>query len=136
MVIEFVGLIAGFGKSLIDNSKWFLNLLDKKVYSRLFRYNTKSLKNIPDDDFEFAYRILYFNKKMVRLAIMEITTLHFLIMALLTLIIVAALIRYVPSLKIYNVIIPQWGLFIIGYIIGLIYMFVFRNIRIGKSNPK
>jgi len=136
MVIEFVGLIAGFGKSLIDNSKWFLNLLDKNVYSKLFRYNTKSLKNIPDDDFEFAYRILYFNKKMVRLAIMEITTLHFLIMALLTLIIVAALIRYVPSLKIYNVIIPQWGLFIIGYIIGLIYMFVFRSIQNSKGNLK
>ncbi len=73
MVIEFIGLIAGFGKSLIDNSRWFLNLLDKKVYSRLFRYDTKSLKNIPDDDFESAYRILYFNKKMVRLAINSIT---------------------------------------------------------------
>jgi len=67
---------------------------------------------------------------------MEITTLHFLIMALLTLIIVAALIRYVPSLKIYNVIIPQWGLFIIGYIIGLIYMFVFRSIQNSKGNLK
>jgi len=136
MVIEFVGLIAGFGKSLIDNSKWFLNLLDKKVYSRLFRYNTKSLKNIPDDDFELIYKALHFNKKMVRLAIMEITTLHIFIMALLTLIIVAALIRYIPSLKIYNIIIPQWGLFLIGYIIGLIYMFVFRSIQISKGNLK
>jgi hypothetical protein len=136
MIIEFVGLIAGFGKSLIDNSKWFLNLLDKKVYSKLFRYNTKSLKDVPDDDFELIYEALHFNKKMVRLAIMEITTLHVLIMALLTLIIVAALIRYVPPLKIYNIVIPQWELFFIGYVVGLIYMFIFRSIQISKSNLK
>ena len=127
MVIEFIGIIAGFAKSLIDNSKGILNFLDKKVYSKLFKYNTRNLKDIPEDDFEAIYRALAFNKKMMNVTLMEITTLHFLIMSLLTLIILLALIKYIPPLKIYNIIIPQWVLFLIGYIVGLIYRFVFRK---------
>jgi len=127
MVIEFIGIIAGFAKSLMDNSKEFFNLLNKVLYNRLLQYNTKRLKDVPDDDFEAIYKAIKFHKKMLNIALTEITTLHFLIMALLTLIIVMALITYIPPLKIYNITIPQWALFLIGYIIGLIYKFVFRR---------
>jgi len=85
------------------------------------------VKNIPEDNYEAIYKTLVFKYKMENLTLIEILTIHFLITALSTLIIVILLNIYIPALKIYDIIIPQWALFLIGYFVGLIYSFIFRK---------
>jgi hypothetical protein len=128
MVIEFAGIFAGFIKNLIDNSKWLNNLINEKIYIKLFKFHIRKIKDIPEDNLEFAYKILAFKEKMRMVTLMYLSVIYFIIVVTSTLIIIMLLNMYIPPLKIYNTIIPQWVLFLIGYFIGFIYKLIFRKI--------
>ena len=128
MVIEFTGIFAGFIKNLIDNSKWLNNLINEKIYIKLFKFHIRKIKDIPEDNLEFAYKILAFKEKMRMVTLMYLSVIYFIIVVTSTLIIIMLLNMYIPPLKIYNTIIPQWVLFLIGYFVGFIYKLIFRKI--------
>jgi len=120
MVSGIIDIIVGFVIGIIENSAWFQNLFTNKLYNSLIQGTNRKVKNT-DDTLESFYKELYRKKKNQFYASIDTLIFNAITIFIIAGVIIALLNAYTLPLKIGNIIIPQWALFVIGYILSLVY---------------
>ena len=120
MVSGIIGIIVGFIIGIIENSNWFQNLFTNKLYNSLIQGTNRKVKNT-DNTLESFYKELYRKKKNQLYASIDTLIFNAITIFIIAGVIIALLNAYTLPLKIGNIIIPQWALFVIGYILSLVY---------------
>ena len=129
MVSGIIDIIVGFIIGWIQNTNWFKNIVNK-LYNEFSKRQTKRIKN-SDDTLESFYRELYQSKKMQYYAIIDTIIIYSIILFIIVGVIITILNLFTSPLKFGNIIIPQWGLFAIGYTIYIVYNIV--KIRLKRK---
>jgi len=127
MVSGIIDIFIGFIIGWIQNTNWFKNIVNK-LYNEFSKRQTKKIKN-SDDTLESFYRELYQNRKMQYYAIIDTLIIYSIMLFIIIGVITTILNLYTSPLKIGNIIIPQWGLFAIGYTIYIIYSIIKAKIK-------
>ena len=120
MISGIIGIIVGFIIGIIENSNWFQNLFTNKLYNSLIQGTNRKVKNT-DNTLESFYKELYRKKKNQLYASIDTLIFNAITIFIIAGVIIALLNAYTLPLKIGNIIIPQWALFVIGYILSLVY---------------
>jgi len=120
MVSGIIDIIVGFIIGIIENSAWFQNLFTNKLYNSLIHGTNRKVKNT-DDTLESFYKELYQKKKNQLYASIDTLIFNAIAIFIIAGVIIALLNGFTLPLKIGNIIIPQWALFVIGYILSLVY---------------
>ena len=120
MVSGIIDIIVGFIIGIIENSAWFQNLFTNKLYNSLIQGTNRKVKNT-DDTLESFYKELYQKKKNQLYASIDTLIFNAIAIFIIAGVIIALLNGFTLPLKIGNIIIPQWALFVIGYILSLVY---------------
>jgi len=120
MISGIIGIIVGFIIGIIENSNWFQNLFTNKLYNSLIQGTNRKVKNT-DDTLESFYKELYQKKKNQLYASIDTLIFNAIAIFIIAGVIIALLNGFTLPLKIGNIIIPQWALFVIGYILSLVY---------------
>ena len=127
MVSGIVDILVGFIIGWIQNTNWFKNIVNK-LYNEFSKRQTKKIKN-SDDTLESFYRELYQSRKMQYYVIIDTLLIYSIMLFIIIGVITTILNLYTSPLKIGNIIIPQWGLFAIGYTIYIIYSIIKAKIK-------
>ena len=120
MISGIIGIIVGFIIGIIENSNWFQNLFTNKLYNSLIQGTNRKVKNT-DNTLESFYKELYRKKKNQLYASIDTLIFNAITIFIIAGVIIALLNGFTLPLKIGNIIIPQWALFVIGYILSLVY---------------
>jgi len=129
MVSGLIDILIGFVFGLIINSNWFKNIINK-LYNKLSkRYNRKIKEE--DETLESFYRELYKAKKMQFYAMIDTLIIYSIMLFIIIGIIITILNIFTLPLKVGNIIIPQWILFLIGYTLYIVYNIIKVKIK-GK----
>jgi hypothetical protein len=129
MVSGIIDIFVGFIVGWIQNSDWFKNIVNK-LYNEFSKRQIKKIKNT-DDTLESFYRGLYQSKRMQYYAMIDTLLIYSIMLFIMVGIIITILNLFTSPIRIGNIIIPQWGLFVIGYILSLIYNIVKAKVK-GK----
>ena len=127
MISGIIDILVGFIIGWIQNTNWFKNI-NNKLYNSFSKRQVKRIKN-SDDTLESFYRELYQSKKMQYYAVIDTIIIYSIMLFILVGIIIILLNLFTSPLKIGNIIIPQWALFVIGYIIYIVYNMVKAKIK-------
>ena len=127
MVSGIIDIIVGFIIGWIQNTNWFKNIVNK-LYNEFSKRQTKKIKN-SDDTLESFYRELYQSRKMQYYVIIDTLLIYSIMLFIIIGVITTILNLFTSPLKIGNIIIPQWGLFAIGYTIYIIYSIIKAKIK-------
>jgi hypothetical protein len=119
MVSGIIDIFVGFIIGWIQNSDWFKNIVNK-LYNEFSKRQIKKMKNA-DDTLESFYRKLYQSKRMQYYAMIDTLLIYSIMLFIMVGIIITLLNLFTSPIRIGNIIIPQWGLFVIGYILSIIY---------------
>jgi large-conductance mechanosensitive channel len=122
MVSGIIDIFVGFIIGWIQNSNWFKNIINK-LYNEFSKRQIKRIKN-SDDTLESFYRELYQSRRMQYYAIIDTLLIYSIMLFIIVGVIITILNLYTSPLKVGNIIIPQWGLFAIGYTLYIIYNIV------------
>jgi len=129
MVSGLIDILIGFVFGLIINSNRFKNIFNK-LYNKLSkRYNRKIKEE--DETLESFYRELYKAKKMQFYAMIDTLIIYSIMLFIIIGIIITILNIFTLPLKVGNIIIPQWILFLIGYTLYIVYNIIKVKIK-GK----
>jgi large-conductance mechanosensitive channel len=127
MITSIVDILVGFIIGWIENSNQFRNIVNK-LYNEFSKRQTKKIKN-SDDTLESFYRELYQSRKMQYYAMIDTLIIYSIILFIIIGVITTILNLFTSPLKIGNIIIPQWGLFAIGYTIYIVYSIIKAKIK-------
>jgi len=127
MITSIINIFIGFIIGWIQNTNWFKNIVNK-LYNEFSKRQTKKIKN-SDDTLESFYRELYQSRKMQYYVIIDTLLIYSIMLFIIIGVITTILNLYTSPLKIGNIIIPQWGLFAIGYTIYIIYSIIKAKIK-------
>jgi len=127
MVSGIIDIIVGFIIGWIQNTNWFRNIVNK-LYNKFSKRQTKKIKN-SDDTLESFYRELYQSRRMQYYAIIDTLLIYSIMLFIIIGVITTILNLFTSPLKIGNIIIPQWGLFAIGYTIYIVYNIIKAKIK-------
>jgi len=119
MITSIVNIFVGFIIGWIQNINWFKNIVNR-LYNEFSKRQTKRIKN-SDDTLESFYRELYQSKKMQYYAMIDTLLIYSIMLFIIIGVIIIILNLFTSPLKFSNIIIPQWALFVIGYILSLVY---------------
>jgi hypothetical protein len=135
MVNGIIDILVGFIIGIIENSSWFQNLFANKLYNSLIQGANKKVKD-SDDTLESFYRELYQRRKNLLYALIDVLIIDAIVIFVIAGIVIALLNAFTLPLKIGNIIIPQWALFVIGYVLSLVYYMIKAKIKskINYSN--
>ncbi len=106
----------------------FKAYLQAKLYNSLIQGANKKVKNT-DDTLESFYRELYQKKKNQLYASIDVLIINAIVIFVIAGIVIALLNAFTSPLKVSNIIIPQWALFVIGYALSLIYYMIKAKIK-------
>jgi large-conductance mechanosensitive channel len=127
MISGIIDIIVGFIIGWIQNTNWFKNIISK-LYNEFSKRQIKRIKN-SDDTLESFYRELYQSRKMQYYAIIDTLLIYSIMLFILVGVIITILNLFTSPLKVGNIIIPQWGLFTIGYTLYIIYGIIKAKIK-------
>jgi hypothetical protein len=127
MVSGIVDILVGFIIGWIQNTNWFKNIVNK-LYNEFSKRQTKKIKN-SDDTLESFYKELYQSRKMQYYAIIDTLIIYSIMLFIIIGVITTILNLFTSPLKIGNIIIPQWGLFAIGYTLYIVYNIIKAKIK-------
>ena len=127
MITSIVNIFVGFIIGWIQNTNWFKNIVNK-LYNEFSKRQIKRIKN-SDDTLESFYKELYQSKRMQYYVIIDTLIIYSIILFIIIGVITTILNLFTLPLKIGNIIIPQWGLFAIGYTIYIIYNIIKAKIK-------
>jgi len=127
MITSIINIFIGFIIGWIQNTNWFKNIVNK-LYNKFSKRQIKKIKN-SDDTLESFYRELYQSRKMQYYVIIDTLLIYSIMLFIIIGVITTILNLYTSPLKIGNIIIPQWGLFAIGYTIYIIYSIIKAKIK-------
>ena len=135
MVNGIIDILVGFIIGIIENSSWFQSLFANKLYNSLIQGANKKVKD-SDDTLESFYRELYQRRKNLLYALIDVLIIDAIVIFVIAGIVIALLNAFTLPLKIGNIIIPQWALFVIGYVLSLVYYMIKAKIKskINYSN--
>ena len=133
MVSGIIDIIVGFIIGIIQNSNWFQNLFTNKIYNSLIQGSNRKIKNV-DDTLESFYKELYQKKKSYFYASIDTLIINAVIIFIIVGIVISLLNAFTSPIKIGSITIPQWGLFIIGYILGLVYKIISTKFKNQKAS--
>jgi type III secretory pathway component EscS len=119
----FVGFIIGY----IQNSNWFKNI-SNRLYNELSKRHTKRIKN-EDETLESFYRELYKQRKMQYYAVIDVLIINVIDIFIIVGIIIGLLNAFTSPIKVGNITIPQWVLFVIGYALSLVYNIIKAKLK-------
>ena len=119
MVSGLIDILVGFIVGWVENTNQFKNIANK-LYIEFSKRNIRRIKN-EDDTLESFYRELYKAKKMQYYSMIDTLLVYSIILLFMVGTILTLLNLFTSPLKIGNIIIPQWALFIIGYTLYIIY---------------
>jgi len=128
MVSGIIDIIVGFIIGIIENSAWFQSLFTNKLYNSLIQGANRRVKNT-DDTLESFYKDLYQKKKNQLYASIDVLIINAIVIFVIAGIIIALLNLFTSPLKVDSIIIPQWGLFVIGFILSLVYNIIKAKIK-------
>ncbi len=128
MVNGIIDILVGFIIGIIENSSWFQSLFTNKLYNSLIQGANKKVKD-SDDTLESFYRELYQKKKNQLYASIDVLIINAIVIFVIAGIVIALLNAFTLPLKIGNIIIPQWALFVIGYVLSLVYYMIKAKIK-------
>ena len=129
MVSGIIDILVGFIIGWIQNTDWFKSI-PNMLYIELSKRNIRKIKN-EDDTLESFYKELYKAKRMQYYTIIDTLIVYSIILFLMVGIILALLNLFTSPLRVGNIIIPQWGLFALGYILSIIYNIIKTKLK-GK----
>jgi uncharacterized integral membrane protein len=127
MVNGIIDIFIGFIIGWIQNSNWFRNI-NNKLYNSFSKRQTKRIKN-KENTLELFYKELYQSRKMQYYAIIDTLIIYSILLFIIVGVIIVILNLFTSPLKIGNIIIPQWALFVIGYILYIVYNIVKAKIK-------
>jgi len=127
MVSGIIDILVGFIIGWIQNSDWFKNIVNK-LYNEFSKRQTKRIKNI-DDTLESFYKELYQAKRMQYYTMIDTLIIYSIMLFIMVGIVIAILNLFTLPLKVSNIIIPQWALFVIGYTIYIIYNIIKTKLK-------
>jgi len=127
MVSGIIDIIVGFIIGWIQNTNWFKSIVNK-LYNEFSKRQTKKIKN-SDDTLESFYRELYQSRRMQYYVIIDTLLIYSIMLFIIIGVITTILNLFTSPLKIGNIIIPQWGLFAIGYTIYIVYNIIKAKIK-------
>jgi len=127
MITSIINIFIGFIIGWIQNTNWFKNIVNK-LYNKFSKRQIKKIKN-SDDTLESFYRELYQSRKMQYYVIIDTLLIYSIMLFIIIGVITTILNLYTSPLKIGNIIIPQWGLFAIGYTIYINYSIIKAKIK-------
>ena len=127
MITSIINIFIGFIIGWIQNTNWFKNIVNK-LYNEFSKRQTKKIKN-SDDTLESFYRELYQSRKMQYYVIIDTLLIYSIMLFIIIGVITTILNLFTSPLKIGNIIIPQWGLFAIGYTIYIVYNIIKAKIK-------
>ncbi len=128
MVSGIIDILVGFIIGIIENSSWFQSLFTSKLYSSLTQGDNKKVKNT-DDTLESFYKELYQKRKNQLYVSIDILIINAIVIFVIAGIVIALLNAFTSPLKVSDIIIPQWALFVIGYALSLIYNIIKAKIK-------
>jgi len=127
MISGIIDILVGFIIGWIQNSNWFKNI-SNRLYNELSKRHTKRIKN-EDETLESFYRELYQNKRMQYYAVIDVLIINVIVIFIIVGIIIGLLNAFTSPLKVGNITIPQWVLFVIGYALSIIYNIIKAKLK-------
>jgi large-conductance mechanosensitive channel len=127
MISGIIDIFVGFIIGWVQNTNWFKNI-NNKLYNSFSKRSAKRINN-KENTLESFYRGLYQSKKMQYYAMIDTIIIYSIILFIIVGVIITILNLFTSPLKIGNIIIPQWGLFAIGYTIYIIYSIIKAKIK-------
>ena len=127
MINSIIDILVGFIIGWVQNTNWFKNIINK-LYSEFSKRQAKKIKN-KENTLESFYRELYQSRKMQYYTIIDTLLIYSIMLFIIVGVIITILNLFTSPLKIGNIIIPQWGLFAIGYTIYIIYSIIKAKIK-------
>ena len=127
MISGIIDIFVGFIIGWVQNTNWFKNI-NNKLYNEFSKRSVKRINN-KENTLESFYKGLYQSRKMQYYAIIDTIIIYSIILFIIVGAIIAILNLFTSPLKFGNIIIPQWALFVIGYILYIAYNIVKAKIK-------